>query len=100
MFQFSFLLPTRGHPHLVERCFRSIIDTADSIERIEVILCFDEDDLESQTISGGPLSVTKIVLPRGSTMGSLSRCCFEASSGRYVILINDDVIIRTKPWVG
>jgi hypothetical protein len=100
MFQFSFLLPTRDRPHLVERFFQSIIDTADSIERIEVILCLDEDDLESQNISGGPLSVREIVLPRGSTMGSLSRCCFGASSGRYVILINDDVIIRTKHWDG
>ena len=100
MFQFSFLLPTRGRPHLVERFFHSIIDTADSIERIEVILCLDEDDLESQRISGGPLSVRKIVLPKGSTMGSLSRCGFETSSGRYVILINDDVMIRTKHWDG
>jgi hypothetical protein len=98
MFQFSFLLPTRGRPKLVERFFQSIIDTAHSIERIEIILCLDDDDLESQNISSEALSIRKVVLPRGSTMGSLNRCCFGASSGRYVVLINDDVIIRTKHW--
>ena len=98
MFQFSLLLPTRGRPNLVDRLFQSIIDTARSIERLEIILCLDDDDLESQNISSEALSIRKVVLPRGSTMGSLNRCCFEASSGRYVVLMNDDVIIRTKHW--
>jgi len=98
MFQFSFLLPTRGRPNLVKRFFQSIIDTAHSIEDIEIILCLDDDDLESQNISNEALSIRKVVLPRGSTMGSLNRSCFEASSGRYVVLINDDVMIQTRHW--
>ncbi len=72
MFQFSFLLPTRGRPKLVERFFQGIIDTAHSIERIEIILCLDDDDLESQNISSEALSIRKVVLPRGPTMGSLN----------------------------
>ncbi len=98
MFQFSFLLPTRSRPGLVKRFFQSIVNTAHCLDEIEVILCLDDDDLESQTILSENLSVKKVVLPRGSNMGSLNRACFEASSGRYLILINDDVIIRTKGW--
>jgi len=98
MFQFSFLLPTRGRPGLVNRFFQSILNTAHSIGDIEIVLCLDDDDLESQNISNEKLSIKKVILPKGSTMGSLDRACFEASSGRYVILINDDVIIRTKDW--
>lgn len=98
MYKFSFLLPTRGRPELVKRFFQSILDTAHCIEEIEVILCLDDDDLESQIISNEKLPIRKVVLPRGSNMGSLNRACFETSSGRYVMLINDDVIIRTKDW--
>ena len=98
MYRFSFLLPTRGRPGLVQRFFQSIFDTAHCIEEIEVILCLDDDDLKSQDISDERLSIKKVVFPRGSSMGVLSKACFEASSGRYVILINDDVIIRTKNW--
>lgn len=98
MYKFSFLLPTRGRPELVKRFFQSILDTAHCIEEIEVILCLDDDDLESQNISNERFSIKKVVLPKGSNMGTLNRACFEASSGRYVMLINDDVIIRTKGW--
>jgi len=31
-------------------------------------------------------------------MGALNRACFAASSGRHVVLMNDDVILRTKNW--
>jgi len=98
MYKFSFLLPTRGRPELVKRFFQSILDTAHCIEEIEVILCLDDDDLESQNISNERFSIKKVVLPKGSNMGALNRACFDASSGRYVMLINDDVIIRTKGW--
>jgi hypothetical protein len=98
MFQFSFLLPTRGRPELVKRFFQSVLDTASRIEDIEIVLCADDDDLRSQNISDERLSIKKVILPRGSNMGSLNKVCFDASSGRYVMLINDDVIIRTKNW--
>ncbi len=98
MYKFSFLLPTRGRPELVKRFFESILNTAHNIEGIEVVLCLDEDDLESQNISDERLSIKKVILPKGANMGALNRACFGASSGRYLMLINDDVIIRTKNW--
>jgi hypothetical protein len=96
--QLSFLLPTRERPELVKRLVQSIVDTASHLEDIEIVLCVDDDDLASQDIEEDQLYIQKVTVSKGSTMGSLNRACFNASSGRYVILMNDDVVIRTKDW--
>ena len=96
--RFSFLLPTRGRPKLVSRFFQSILETTGRVQDLEIILAVDEDDLESQNISHDQLTIKKITLPRGASMGALNRACFDASSGQYVMLVNDDIILRTKDW--
>ncbi len=95
---FSFLLPTRGNPALAKRFLQSACETADHPEQIEVVLGVDEDDPASHGIEQEGLCIKTLLLPAGLTMGSLNRACYEASSGRYVMLINDDVIVRTKGW--
>jgi len=94
----SFLLPTRGKPDLARRFLRSLRETADRPKEIEVILGVDEDDPPSHSIAHEGLAVKMLVLPPGLTMGELNRACFDASTGRYVMLINDDVIVRTPGW--
>src|SRR5437870_7996953 len=91
---FSFLLPTRNRPQQVNTLFQSIVDTTHNLNEIEVVLGVDDDDLASQNITHDKLAVKTVVIPKRSTMGKLNRACFEASSGRYVMLINDDVILR------
>jgi GT2 family glycosyltransferase len=95
---FSLLLPTRDRIELVNRFFQSLVDTTTNIEDIEIILAIDEDDVSSQNINHSLLNLKKVILPKGSTMGDLNRSCFEASSGRYIMLVNDDIIVRTKNW--
>lgn len=94
----SFLMPTRNRVPLVNRFFQSVVDTTSDLDQVEVILAVDDDDPESQKITHASLKVKTVIIPRGSTMGNLNRACFDASSGRYVMLINDDVILRTKNW--
>ncbi|MGO8750261.1 MAG: methyltransferase domain-containing protein [Thermoguttaceae bacterium] len=94
----SFLLPTRGRPDLAGRFLRSLHETAHRPEEIEVVLGVDEDDPQSHSIPHAKLAVRRVILPPGLTMGALNRACFEASTGRYVMLINDDVIVRTPGW--
>ncbi len=96
--EFSFLLPTRERPDLVRRFCQSVLETAADPENIEIVLAVDEDDAVSQNITQDRLSTTKIIMRKGLTMGSLNRACYDASKGRYVMLINDDVILRTKNW--
>ena len=94
----SFLLPTRGKPDLARRFLRSLHETADHPEEIEVILGVDEDDRPSHSIAHEGLAIKTVILPPGLTMGALNRACFAASTGRYVMLMNDDVIVRTPGW--
>ncbi|MBI5598842.1 MAG: methyltransferase domain-containing protein, partial [Deltaproteobacteria bacterium] len=98
MVKFSFLVPTRNRPDLVARFLQSIVDTTSDINGLEVVLCFDDDDIESQKITDDRLNIKMVVLKKGATMGELNRACFDASTGRYVMLLNDDVILRTKGW--
>ena len=94
----SFLLPTRGKPDLAGRFLRSLRDTAHYPQEIEVILGVDADDPQSHAIACEGLAVKTLILPPGLTMGALNHACFGASTGRYVMLINDDVIVRTAGW--
>lgn len=95
---FSFLVPTRHRVQLVHRLFKSIVDTTAMLDGLEIVLGIDSDDEESKAISNGALQIKKVVSPPGSTMGMLNSSCFDVSAGRYVMLLNDDVILRTKNW--
>src|ERR1700752_333878 len=94
----SLLLPTRGRAALVQRLFDSVVETSTDLERLEVVLYVDEDDRESREISHSKLSLVKLVGHPGETMGNMNRACYDASHGRYVMLVNDDVVFRTKGW--
>ncbi len=98
MIKFSFLMPTRNRPDLVKRFFQSLADTTAFPEFIEVVLAADEDDPVSQAITEDRFQLTHVVTPKGANMGELNRACYQASKGRYVCLINDDVVVRTRAW--
>lgn len=93
----SLLLPTRGRPALVSRLFESIRDKTAHPGRMEVVLCMDDDDVGSHGISDSKIKITKIIGPRRS-MGAYNSACLEKSEGDIVILINDDMVIRTDGW--
>jgi len=95
---FSFLIPTRGRPDLVARLFQSIVDTTSDLANLEVILVIDDDDELSKGISDDRINFKLVVVPRGLTMGGLNLACYRESSGRYIMLMNDDVILRTPAW--
>ena len=94
----SLLLPTRSRVALVYRLFDSLVRTTAELQGLEVVLYVDEDDPASQEISHPTLSLVKIVGTRGMAMGSMNRACYAASRGRYVMLINDDLLFRTHEW--
>jgi glycosyltransferase involved in cell wall biosynthesis len=96
--EISLLLPTRGRAALVQRLFDSLVQTTADLRHLEVVLCIDEDDSESREICRRELSLIKIVGAPGRTMGKMNRDCYESSHGRYVMLVNDDLIFRTPHW--
>lgn len=94
----SLLLPTRGRVPLVQRLFESIVESTATLNRLEVVLYVDEDDAESRSIVHPKLSVVKVIGAPSETMGGMNRACYEASRGRYVMLMNDDAVFRTQRW--
>jgi hypothetical protein len=94
---FSLIVPTRGRPAQLRRMLDSVARTASHPERIEVVLVVDADDPAS--LATHPrLSTRHVVVPPGRTMGALNNAGFAASAGDYVMLLNDDVIVRTRGW--
>jgi hypothetical protein len=84
---------------LLKRLLDSIAETVSDPDRLEIVLYVDEDDVESREVSHPSLSIVRQIGPRlRKSMGAIFRQCFEASRGRYVMLINDDVVFRTKDW--
>lgn len=97
MVNISLLLPTRGRSSLVYQLFDSILKTTSDPLTVEVVLYIDEDDIGSHEINYSSFSIVKLIKPC-VTLGKATKICFKASSGRYVMLVNDDVIFRTKGW--
>jgi hypothetical protein len=98
MTQISLLLPTRARPALVNRLFESVARTALRPDELEVVVFLDRDDETHREIVWPDFKLTKVVDRPGQTMGSMTRTCFRASHGRYVMLLNDDVVFRTGGW--
>lgn len=94
---FSLIVPTHGRPGPLRRMLDSVARTASHAERIEVVLVVDADDPAS--LAAHPrLTVRQVVVPPGRTMGELNNAGFAASAGDYIMLLNDDVIVRTPGW--
>ena len=95
---FSFLLPTRKRTESLYRFLRSVVETTRRLDDIEVTLCVDTDDVESQNVSFDAVAIKTVIVPPGATLGTLLRNCFDASTGRFVIFMNDDVVLQTRDW--
>lgn len=91
------LLPTRGRHTLVERLFKSIVAHTAQHERVEVILYVDDDDTDSHQLDSKDFRVVRII---GSpmSMGGYNSACLEQARGDIIILVNDDMVIRTPGW--
>jgi glycosyltransferase involved in cell wall biosynthesis len=94
----SMILPTRGRVSSLQRFLKSIILHTDQPHQLEIILVIDKDDRESIEFEFPDLLIKKRIVRPGQSMGSLNQAGFEVSSGRYLMLVNDDVVIQTDHW--
>ncbi|MBI1913858.1 MAG: glycosyltransferase [Planctomycetes bacterium] len=96
---FSLIVPTRRRVPTLRRLLASLAETAARPEQLEVLLVVDQDDPASQEVLEHlTLNVRAVVVPPGLTMGALNATGYESSSGRYLMLLNDDVVARTSGW--
>lgn len=82
---------------LVERLFKSIAETTSHLNQVEVVLYIDEDDTDSHDLDSADFRVVRIIGPALS-MGGYNSACFEKARGDVLILVNDDMVIRTPGW--
>lgn len=95
---FSLIVPTRGRPAQLRRFLDSVAATAARPDRVEVVLVVDSDDVDGRTVAHHGLNVVTAVGEPGRTMGALNVDGYEASRGEFVMLLNDDVVVRTRGW--
>jgi hypothetical protein len=95
---FSLIVPTRGRPDQLRRFLASVAATAARPDEIEVVLVVDDDDPARAGVEHPNLAIRAVVGPPGRTMGALNTAGYAASVGDYVMLLNDDVVIRTRGW--
>ncbi len=93
----SLIVPTRNRPEPLRQFLTSIQRTAKRPDRLEVILVID-DDATCETSGFPRLKIWQTIGPPGRTMGELNRAGYAASHGEHVMLLNDDVVVRTNGW--
>ena len=93
----SLIVPTRNRPEPLRQFLTSIQRTAKRPERLEIILVVD-DDATCDTTGFPRLKIWQTIGPPGRTMGELNRAGYAASHGQLVMLLNDDVVVRTHGW--
>jgi glycosyltransferase involved in cell wall biosynthesis len=94
----SLIVPTRGRPRQLRRFLRSLAATTARPSRVEILLVVDADDPTSRHVWYPRVRVRVVTGPPGRTMGELNRAGAVAARGEFLMLLNDDVVARTRGW--
>src|SRR5436305_1651725 len=94
----SLILPTHHRVAKLRRFLDSAVAMVSEPGDIEVVLIVDADDSDSIGFTHPSLPLHRVIVPPGHTMGALNQAGYRASSGEFVMLLNDDVIVRTRGW--
>jgi glycosyltransferase involved in cell wall biosynthesis len=95
---FSLIVPTRRRTAGLRRLLDSVATTARNPPEIEVVAVIDTDDAESIAFSYSGIAYRQVIVPPGQTMGELNLAGYRQAAGQYLMLLNDDVVIRSKGW--
>lgn len=98
MIDFSFIVPTRNRPVELRRFLTSLKETTADPSRLEIVLGIDDDDVLSREIDEPALQIKRVSLTPGQRMGWMNNQCTAATTGRFVMIQNDDIVARTPGW--
>src|ERR1035441_5630678 len=68
------------------------------LEQLEVVLVVDHDDEPSVAFQYEGLNIRKVEVAPGLAMGSLNMAGYRAATGKYLMLLNDDIVLQTPGW--
>ena len=94
----SLIIPTRARRESLGRFTRSLIATTADCANLELVLVIDEDDSTYDEMTFDHLRTVRLRVPAGQTMSDLNLAGYRACSGDYIMLMNDDVVLRTPDW--
>src|SRR6516165_5243438 len=94
----SLIVPTRKRTEKLRILLESLKRNTKNVRRMEIILVVDADDAESLEFRFSSLATKRVVVQPGRTMGELNRAGVEAADADFLMLLNDDVIVRTRGW--
>jgi hypothetical protein len=94
----SLIVPTRGRPESLRRFLASLATTTRRPQQVEIVLVVDSDDDTFVEPRVGRFTIRTVIGPPGRTMGQLNADGYAASRGDHIMLLNDDVIVRTRGW--
>ncbi len=95
---FSIIVPTRQREAKLRSLLESFLAMTQDLSRIEIILVVDDDDEGSANLECPGIHIERVIVKAGLTMGELNMAGYRRSTGRYIMLLNDDVIVRTRNW--
>lgn len=101
---FSIILASRERVSLLKNLIKSIKETASDISKIEVLVAIDDDDtdthLETSQISKNYNFVRFESRKRSRflNLDYINWLATDHSTGKYLIIVNDDVEFKTKHW--
>lgn len=93
----SILLPTRGRVKRLKVFLDSLHSNTKFPGRVEIVLGIDSDDSETIGFEYKKFKIIKTVDERCG-MGALNTRCLNHSSGRIILLANDDIKVETSFW--
>src|SRR6516165_2813731 len=94
----SLVVPTRQRTGKLRALLESLKSNTKNERQMQVILVVDADDAESLEFRFSSLAMKRVVVQPGRTIGELNRAGAEAADGAFLMLLNDDVIVRTRGW--
>lgn len=108
-YNISVLLPTRGRKDALKRSVVSLINRTKSVQSIELLIAFDDDDVESlqywqkeiepildsKKVNYTVMSFEPIGYIR---LNEYVNALANASSGKWLMFWNDDAVMETQNW--
>lgn len=97
MYQLSILLPS-AHESKRSKFIASLYETVSDWSQIELVICLDADDdnEDGKTMRHGNYVYT-FAAP-SKYRGRFFDAAWKASTGRFLLMANDDILFKTKGW--
>ncbi len=95
---FPSLSPLRGRLEALARLCDSIRVHTSHADQLEIVFVMDSDDQPSLQFEYAGLNIRKVEVAPGMSMSELNAAGYSVSNGRYLMLLNDDVVLHTPAW--